>query len=64
MTTLNEKELLEVEKLKVAVKNMINDSSSEDLKVKYEAWRLVFYGVAVGFAGTFAIAKTISLLNC
>ena len=32
-------------------------------KAFYEAFRLAFYGVAVGLGGTFAIAKTISLLG-
>jgi hypothetical protein len=63
MTTIDEKELLEIEKLKVEVKKMLNDTTRDDLKVKYEAWRLAFYGVAVGLGGTFAIAKTISLMG-
>lgn len=63
MTTIDEKELLEIEKLKVEVKKMLNDSSREDIKVQYEAWRLVVYGIAVGFGGTFAMAKTISLMG-
>ena len=32
-------------------------------KKSYEAWRLAFYGVAVGAGGTFAIAKTLQLLG-
>jgi len=63
MTTVDEKELLEIEKLKVEVRKMLDDTSREDLKIKYEAWRLAFYGVAVGFGGTFALAKTISLME-
>ena len=63
MTIVDEKELLEIEKLKVEVRKMLNDTSREDLKIKYEAWRLAFYGVAVGFGGTFALAKTISLMD-
>ena len=63
MTTIDEKELLEIEKLKVEVRKMLDDTSREDLKIKYEAWRLAFYGVAVGFGGTFALAKTISLMG-
>lgn len=63
MTIVDEKELLEIEKLKVEVRKMLNDTSREDLKIKYEAWKLAFYGVAVGFGGTFALAKTISLMD-
>ncbi len=32
-------------------------------KKGYEAWRVAMYGIAVGLGGTFAIAKTISLLG-
>jgi len=63
VTIVDEKELLEIEKLKVEVRKMLNDTSREDLKIKYEAWKLAFYGVAVGFGGTFALAKTISLMD-
>jgi hypothetical protein len=63
-----EKEMLEIEKIKqdlkesaVRVDKFLKDDNREDLKTKYEAWRLAFYGVAVGFGGTFALAKTITL---
>ena len=69
MTIIDEKEILEIEKLKqelresaIRVNKFLSDDTREDLKVKHEAWRLVFYGVAVGFGGTFALAKTISLM--
>ena len=32
-------------------------------KKGYEGWRLSMYGIAVGLGGTFALAKTISLLG-
>ncbi len=73
MTMTNEqfeKEMLEIEKLKqelresaIRVDKFLSDSTREDLKIKYEAFRLAFYGVAVGFGGTFALAKTISLMG-
>lgn len=70
MTRVDEKEISEIEKLKADLREsamrldkFLSDETREDLKVKYEAWRLVFYGVAVGLGGTFAIAKTISLMG-
>jgi len=63
MTIVDEKEILEVEKLKADLRKVMQDLDNDNLKVKYEAWRLAFYGVAVGFGGTFAIAKTISLMK-
>ncbi|MDF1875926.1 hypothetical protein JHD48_09285 [Sulfurimonas sp. SAG-AH-194-I05] len=63
MTLVDEKEILEVEKLKADLKKVIQDLDNDNLKVKYEANRLAFYGVAVGLGGTFAIAKTISLMG-
>ncbi len=77
MTTIDEKEILEIETLKANLSKTIQDIqldmkkfdieqhrlSIEINKKNYEAWRLAFYGVAVGFGGTFAIAKTISLMN-
>jgi hypothetical protein len=63
MTTVDEKEILEIEKLKADLRKVIQDLDNDNLKVKYEAWRLVIYGVAVGLGGTFAIAKTISLMG-
>ena len=63
MTLVDEKEILEIEKLKADLRKVIQDLDNDNLKVKYEAWRLAFYGVAVGFGGTFALAKTISLMD-
>jgi hypothetical protein len=63
MTRVDEKEILEIEKLKADLRKVIQDLDNDNLKVKYEAWRLVIYGVAVGLGGTFAIAKTISLMG-
>ncbi|MEA2111894.1 MAG: hypothetical protein U9P71_07585 [Campylobacterota bacterium] len=63
MTLVDEKEILEVEKLKADLRKVIQDLDNDNIKVKYEAWRLAFYGVAVGFGGTFALAKTISVME-
>ncbi len=70
MTIIEEKEILEIESLKASLVKTIQDTQMDmkrfDLelsKKSYEAWRLAFYGVAVGFGGTFAIAKTISLMG-
>ncbi|MDQ7066524.1 MAG: hypothetical protein Q9M40_00135 [Sulfurimonas sp.] len=63
MTNITEKEILEVEKLKADLQKVIQDLDNDNLKIKYEAWRLAFYGVAVGFGGTFAVAKVIILLS-
>ncbi len=63
MTTIDEKEILQIEKLKADLRKVIQDLDNDNLKVKYEAWRLVFYGVAVGAGGTFAVAKTLQLLQ-
>ena len=63
MTTIDEKEILEIEKLKADLSKVIQDLGNDNLKVKYEAWRLAFYGIAVGAGGTFAVAKTLQLLQ-
>jgi len=70
MTTIDEKEILEIEKLKQELKQFEisrNQWNSEqelrNKKAYYEAFRLAFYGVAVGAGGTFAIAKTLQLLQ-
>ena len=45
---------------------MLQDQAKNELEVNnkhYEAWKLAFYGVAVGAGGTFAIAKTLQLLG-
>lgn len=63
MTTIDEKEILEIEKLKQELKMDMKRFDIELSKKNYEGWRLAFYGVAVGLGGTFAIAKTISLMN-
>ena len=63
MTIIDEQEILEIEKLKRDIRKSIYDMENDNIKVKYEAWKLAFYGVAVGFGGTFALAKTIVLLQ-
>ena len=70
MTTIDEKEILEIEKLKQELMQFNisrNEWNSEqelrNKKAYYEAFRLAFYGVAVGAGGTFAIAKTLQLLQ-
>ncbi len=69
-TGIGEKELLEIETLKQSLAMDMKRFDIEQQKINieiskkgYEGWRLAFYGVAVGFGGTFAIAKTISLLG-
>jgi uncharacterized 2Fe-2S/4Fe-4S cluster protein (DUF4445 family) len=70
MTKVDEKEILEIEKLKaevakipLEVEKIKNDMLVNNKKYMIEAWKLAFYGVAVGLGGTFAIAKTISLMG-
>jgi hypothetical protein len=81
MTTIDEKEILEIEKLKLEIKDFEERSRQwhknfeernrqwhKELDIKlsnkhYEAWRVALYGIAVGLGGTFAIAKTISLMG-
>ncbi|MEA1893132.1 MAG: hypothetical protein U9N33_10550, partial [Campylobacterota bacterium] len=63
VTRIDEKEILEIEKLKADLQKVIQDLGNDNLKVKYEAWRLAFYGIAVGAGGTFAVAKTLQLLQ-
>ena len=77
MTIVDEKEILEIEKLKADLNKVIQDTSLDmkkfDIDMKkfdielskktYEAWKLAFYGIAVGAGGTFAIAKTLQLLQ-
>jgi len=70
MTTIDEKEILEIEKLKADLHKVIQDTGLDmkkfDIELSkktYEAWRLAFYGIAVGAGGTFAIAKTLQLLQ-
>ena len=70
MTTIDEKEILEIEKLKLEIKdfNKKYDKEQKRLelemkKTNYDAWKLAFYGVAVGAGATFAIAKTLQLMG-
>ena len=84
MTTIDEKEILEIEKLKQDIRLDMKKFDLEQQKFgieqqkftveqqrlgleinkkSYEGWRLVLYGMAVGFGGTLALAKTISLLS-
>ncbi len=58
-----EKEMLEIEKLKQDIALDMKRFDVELSKKGYEAWRVAMYGIAVGLGGTFAIAKTISLLG-
>ena len=65
-----ERELLEIEKLKaevakipLEVQKIKNDIEIDNKKYLVEAWKLAFYGVAVGAGGVFAIAKTLQLLQ-
>lgn len=61
MNTIDEKEILEIEKLKADFRKVLQDLENDDKRVKYDAWKLALYGIAVGLGGTFALAKTISL---
>jgi hypothetical protein len=70
MTRIDEKEILEIEKLKaevaklpLEVEKIRSDIRLDSKKYLVDAWKLVLYGVAVGLGGTFAIAKTISLMG-
>jgi peptidoglycan hydrolase CwlO-like protein len=98
MTKVDEKKILEIEKLKqdiqldmkrfdveqeklrlainqndLDIKRFDTDMKRFDTDMKrfdielskkhYEAWRVALYGIAVGLGGTFAIAKTISLMG-
>jgi len=70
MTTIDEKEILEIEKLKaevakipLEVEKIKNDMKLDNKKYHVEAWKLSFYGVVVGAGATFAIAKTVQLLG-
>jgi hypothetical protein len=70
MTTIDEKEILEIEKLKLEIKEFdkkyYNEQKRLELemrKTNYEAWKLSFYGVVVGAGATFAVAKTLQLLG-
>jgi hypothetical protein len=61
MNTIDEKEILEIEKLKADFRKVLQDLDNDSKRVKYDAWKLALYGIAVGLGGTFALAKTISL---
>ncbi len=70
MTTIDEKEMLEIEKLKQDIQLDMRRFDVEQKRLgieiskkSYEAWRLAFYGVAVGAGGTFAMAKTLQMLG-
>ncbi len=70
MTTIDEKEILEIEKIKLEIKDFEKRYQKEqerlNLEMKktvYEGWKLAFYGVAVGAGATFAIAKTLQLMG-
>lgn len=68
MNTIDEKEILEIEKLKqdLAKSRIDANAKLENLSIEFkkldiDSKRLVLYGIAVGLGGTFALAKTISL---
>ena len=63
MTTIDERKILEIEQLKQNLSLDLQRFDVELSKKSYEAWRLAFYGIAVGAGGTFAIAKTLQLLG-
>ncbi len=63
MTTIDEKEILEIEKLKQDIQLDMRRFDLELSKKSYEAWRFAFYGVAVGVGGTFVMAKTLQMLG-
>ena len=74
MTLADEKEILEIEKLKQDMQldmkkfdtsqaQWRDEQELRNRKAFYEAFRLAFYGIAVGVGGTFAIAKTLQLLQ-
>ena len=54
-----EKRMTEIQKFDLEIKKL----SLDEKKNFYEALRLAFYGVAVGAGGTFAIAKTLQILQ-
>ena len=63
MITIDERKILEIEQLKQNLSLDLQRFDVELSKKSYEAWRLAFYGIAVGAGGTFAIAKTLQLLG-
>jgi hypothetical protein len=63
MTTIDEKEILEIEKLKQDIKLEMKRIDLEMRRTNYEGWKLSFYGIAVGAGATFAFIKTIQLLG-
>ncbi|MDF1883055.1 hypothetical protein JHD49_03800 [Sulfurimonas sp. SAG-AH-194-C21] len=63
MTTIDEKEILELEKFKAEIRNFNNSIEDRNRHYFISTMKLAFYGVAVGAGGTFAIAKTISLMG-
>lgn len=70
MTTVDEKEILAIEKIKaevakipLEVATIKNDLVLDNKKYFINVVKVAFYGIAVGVGGTFAIAKTISLLG-
>ncbi len=65
-----EREMLEIEKLKaelakipLEVEKIKNDMKIDNKKYLVDAWKLAFYGVAVGAGGVFAVAKTLQLMQ-
>jgi hypothetical protein len=57
---------LDVKRFEADMKRFDTDMKRFDIELSkkhYEAWRVALYGIAVGLGGTFAIAKTISLMG-
>lgn len=70
MTIIDEKEILEIEKLKaeiaklpLEIEKIRSDIKIDNKKYLVDAWKLAFYGVAVGAGGVFAIAKTLQMMQ-
>ncbi|MEA2099178.1 MAG: hypothetical protein U9P72_03515 [Campylobacterota bacterium] len=63
MTTIDEKELLDIEKFKAEIRNFNNYIEDRNRQYYISTLKVTFYGIAVGAGGTFAVAKTISLMG-
>ena len=70
MTTIDEKEILAIEKLKeevakipLEVAKIKNNLALNNKRYFIDIVKVAFYGIAVGAGGTFAITKTLSSLE-
>jgi hypothetical protein len=61
MTTVDEKEILEIEKLKQDLQLDMKKFDLELQKINYDGKRLLIYGIVVGAGGVFAVAKTLQI---